>query len=125
VSIMIKIFLKHWIYEVCINTFFSGIISNFKKFSLSGFHAKVGDYFRYIELNGYAHPKAVITSVVLEHMSIEVWDELESIGAAGEIEEAMGGRPDRFTVYEAKVTFKNGDTDIIAFTQYDITGYAK
>ncbi|GAG18642.1 unnamed protein product [marine sediment metagenome] len=49
---MIKIILKHWVYEVCITKLFDSITGNFKKISLSDFHPKVGDKYRSIEVGG-------------------------------------------------------------------------
>jgi len=45
---MIKTALKHWIYEVCIDQLFAGIMRNFKSFQGGSKDFKVGDIFHYI-----------------------------------------------------------------------------
>jgi len=61
---MIKIALKHWIYELAINQIFNGIkknfdtSKNFKKFYLENF--KIGDRFGLIEKNNFSMDRNLI-----------------------------------------------------------------
>jgi hypothetical protein len=44
---MIKVAIKHWIYDYCINLIFEGISSNFRVFNMK--NIKIGDRFDVIE----------------------------------------------------------------------------
>jgi hypothetical protein len=53
VSVLIKTAIKHWIYETCIDTVFSGIARNFRSPELTYFYdnIKVGDWYTYITIS--------------------------------------------------------------------------
>jgi hypothetical protein len=55
---MIKIALKHWIYDYCINLIFKGIASNFTTFNIKSI--KKGDWFRIIEDKNHIYHRCEI-----------------------------------------------------------------
>lgn len=47
---MIRVALKHWIYEICINKFFEGIYKNFDVCDITLQSYKVGQYIHHLQI---------------------------------------------------------------------------
>jgi len=70
---MIKVALKHFIYEICINQIFSGIFTNFlgKDTRLKGSDVKIGDKFSFITVSGeYESPQHRIRKTVYYNVEV-------------------------------------------------------